>query len=252
MYDKAMPHWAKCQDQLDAFFQHPDMDILDKRASHAAYNYPYDLLDSKEFPPPEGKRVLAGLFNVARDLFGETMFSDGYAVDLGSGPGWAAWHIAKHKKTVALDICDHPLYGMGGQESDIGLGVNKVVADACYMPFADNSFDIAFGSSFWHHAHDREKCFHEIYRTLASGGKFVAIGECVVKPEHVEAASEPEWVRMEGLPNTRESMEKVLSDTPFDFIEYLPITYTPHMQYLGYYSLVRESMANGIIHGIKA
>jgi SAM-dependent methyltransferase len=250
MYDKAMPHWAKCEDQMDAVLSH--VDITDRRATHAGYNYPYDLLDSKEFPPPEGKRACAGMFNVARDLFGETLFPDGYAVDIGSGPGWAAWQLAHHKKTVALDICDHPRYGMGGQERDIGRGVNKVVADVCYMPFRDNSFDIAFGCSAWHHAHDRAKCLDEIHRTLVSGGKCVAIGEVVVKPEHIADASKPEWVRMEGLPNTRESMEALLSGSPFEFIEYLPIIYTPNMQYLGYYSLVREPIVNGIIHGVKA
>jgi SAM-dependent methyltransferase len=246
MYDPGMEHWIKCQDQIDAVLSH--VDISDMTPCHSCWNYPYESL-SKE--SPASQRVNAGMFNVTRDLFGEEMFTEGYAIDIGSGGGWAAWQMAKYKKTISLDICDHPHYGIGSQLTDIGFGIRKAVADVCYMPFRDSSIDIAFSCSSFHHAHDRAKCLAEVYRTLCSGGKFVAIGECVVMPDQWEIASRPEWVRMEGLPNSRESMEGLLSDSPFESIEYLPIRYTPNMHHLGYYSLVGEPIANGIIYGVK-
>jgi SAM-dependent methyltransferase len=43
-------------------------------------------------------------------------------------------------------------------------------ADACQLPFPDNSFDIIYGCAFVHHLADLDAFFLEIYRCLKKGG----------------------------------------------------------------------------------
>lgn len=244
MYDASMDHWKECQAQLDALFRlEYDPDWTPR---HDPPGYPYEGLEN----PGLGHSANAAMFNVTKDLIGERMYSDGYALDIAAYNGWASFRLAEHKKTIALDTSDHKRYGMGSVPS-VGMGIRKVVADGCYLPFADSSFDVIFSASGFHHMHDKLRALNEAHRCLAAGGVYVAIGDRAMPAEQHDFLNNDGIRDYEGPPYSPEQLQEWLDDSAFDDINILPIRYTEHMHFLGYYSLVGAPDTNAIIHGVK-
>jgi ubiquinone/menaquinone biosynthesis C-methylase UbiE len=78
---------------------------------------------------------------------------------------------------VFSDISINAVKNLKGlyQKSMIGMKYPDAaqfhVIDANYLPFANEQFDIIYGSSFVHHVDNLNKLFSEIYRVLLPNGK---------------------------------------------------------------------------------
>lgn len=81
---------------------------------------------------------------------------------------------------VAVDICDDECSGIGYAwhlKKEAKTKFDSVIANAEYLPFKDETFDLIVSGSTLHHIRDIIKCLNESYRTLKKGGKFIAIGD---------------------------------------------------------------------------
>ena len=243
IYDTTREHWQLCLKQIEAVKK---LDAGHEDIGNYDTEYPYGNLENADL----GQRANAGMFNVARDLLGESLFTIGYGLDIGSGNGWVSLQLSKCCPMIAFDITDHCYYGNGAIPS-INKGIYKIVADGCVLPFSDNSIDFVIMVSSLHHLHDRKGGVEEVSRVLKPLGKFIAIGECYQPIELFEQLMNDGIRDYEGVPYTKETLYDIIS-TFRGNIEILPFTYSDHMEYLGYYSLVNQGPAsNNIIYGIK-
>ena len=107
------------------------------------------------------------------DALAEHVGQPGRALDLGCGPGWYAAALERRGTSVVpTDLS----YGQLSQaRSTIGEPFRGTVADACVLPFADETFDLVYAVNSLHHLPDRDAQAHaldEIVRVLRPGGVF--------------------------------------------------------------------------------
>jgi ubiquinone/menaquinone biosynthesis C-methylase UbiE len=90
-------------------------------------------------------------------------------LELGCGTGYFTKELAKTEaKITAIDISPELLENAKSKiQSD---KINFVLGNACDMPFSDNEFDIALGSSVLHHL-DIDSAIKEVFRVLNKGGR---------------------------------------------------------------------------------
>ena len=93
------------------------------------------------------------------------------ALELGSGSGWVSWLLAEAGfDTWLCDFEANSLYsGWIYEHSRLQPG-RRIVADARYAPFADESFDVVLLKEFAHHVADLGQLFGEANRVLRMGG----------------------------------------------------------------------------------
>jgi SAM-dependent methyltransferase len=93
------------------------------------------------------------------------------AVELGSGSGWVSWLLDRGGfDTWMVDFEPNSLYSGWLYDSEtLGPG-RRIVADARYAPFADESFDVVLLKEFAHHVEDTQRLFAEANRLLKHGG----------------------------------------------------------------------------------
>lgn len=244
LYDPASEHWSKCVAQNKALFR-LDYDP-NWQPQHDHPEYPYAGVENSHL----GQQANAAMFNIARAIITTPLLtSTGYALDLGAKQGWGSMQLSKHKKTVAMDISDHACYGMGHLPVDLGYGIQKIVADGCYMPIKDGTFDIVFMCSTWHHLHDRVKGLNECCRVLRPGGVMVALGEKPLPPEKVEHYMTNS--DLEGPPYTMDDLLSIFSESDFEDIRWVPFQYSDDMHNLDSLLLIGFPATNGIIVGRK-
>lgn len=95
------------------------------------------------------------------------------ALDLGCGPGWYAKALEERGTWVVPTDLSHGQ--LRHARSTIGDPFRGTVADACVLPFADESFDLVYAVNSLHHLPDRDAQAHaldEIVRVLRPGGVF--------------------------------------------------------------------------------
>lgn len=246
-YDPTSEHWQKCVKQMEALFRLEYRENWTPR--HDTIGYPYIGLSKDS---GVGQRINAALFNVSLDLIGEELYrGTGYVLDIGAYHGWASFQFAKYKRVVALDISDHPCYGLGSVPSDVEKGIQKVIADSCYLPFRENSFDIVFMCSTFHHIHDKVRALNESYRVLRKDGVLITIGDRPMEEHQIEGIKADGIRDYEGMPYTKAELLNWFEQSAFEQIDLLPIKCTDNMHALGYYSLVRSPGNNAVIHGVK-
>lgn len=118
--------------------------------------------------------TMAMLGEYAKDALAEANVSPRMrALDVACGPGTVALMVAQKVKMVdALDFSPRmvALLEKECREKNID-NINPIVGDGQTLPYADNSFDIAFSMFGLIFFPDRAKGFSELHRTLKAGGR---------------------------------------------------------------------------------
>jgi len=91
------------------------------------------------------------------------------------GCNWGRWSIAAYKKGYEVIGIDPSLGSiMAAKRVNVSLGYNirYIVADARFLPFADDTYDVVFSYSVLQHLNKKnvEVCLKEISRILKNGG----------------------------------------------------------------------------------
>jgi SAM-dependent methyltransferase len=243
MYDAQEDHWQECVLQVQALFR-LDYD-KNWKPRYDNVMYPYTNLDNAGL----GQRANAAMFNVAKELIGKRMNTDGYALDVGAYNGWASFRLAESKKTVALDSSDHACYGVGSVPST-GKGIEKVVGDGCYLPFPENTFDIVFMASALHHMHDKVRAMNEAHRVLRRDGIFVAIGDKMMDDSEIDKINLDGIRDYEGMAYGESTLRGWFAASDFTKLKLLPIKYRKNMEYMSM-ELIAGQGDNAVIYGIK-
>lgn len=113
------------------------------------------------------RRVVAGV--LAQGV------TQGYGLDLGTGPGYVAVEIARQRpdlRMVGLDLAAHMVEKARRQAGRAALDSRGLwpQADAHRLPFADGSFDLVVSSFALHHWADPVHVLDEIARVLRRPG----------------------------------------------------------------------------------
>lgn len=234
LFDPEMQHWKACEAQIVAYMR-LEPGHLNEAVVYSPSNYPYT---GETVSQNIGNAANAGMFNVAKDLLGETMF-DGIGLDLGCFRGWVAIQLSQYSTMIAMDINSHQYYGLGSVPN-INKGIVKVVADGCCMPFMNNSLDFIIGVSSWHHLHDRLCGLNECYRVLRPGGKIVFTGEHYTSDGAMEVTLNDGIRDYEGMPYSKDDLYKMFNDSDFNIIDLIPIKYTEHMAMMMIYCALKK------------
>jgi len=112
--------------------------------------------------------------DVAKDICAK--ISSGSVLDLGTGPGYLPFEMAKRApglKIVGIDLSSGMVDIARKKANELGLS-NRVTfetANAASLPFEDGSFDLVVSTLSMHHWHNPKACFKEIYRVLKNSGE---------------------------------------------------------------------------------
>jgi len=106
--------------------------------------------------------------------------SDFRYVDLGSGTGASAIHLAeRHSLTITsatcINVCHEQNINANERAAELNLTDKINVVDASFdeTPCPSNHYDLAFSQDAFIHAVSKEKAFKEAYRVTKPGGAFV-------------------------------------------------------------------------------
>ncbi|MGH7296945.1 MAG: class I SAM-dependent methyltransferase [Polyangiaceae bacterium] len=108
----------------------------------------------------------------------------GEALDLGAGRGIASYALAREGFTVtALEPDSSAIVGAGAiralaASEDLHIRVVQDLGEC--LPFARESFALAFGRAVMHHMRDLGATCREVFRVLKPGGRFVVVREHVI------------------------------------------------------------------------
>jgi SAM-dependent methyltransferase len=116
-----------------------------------------------------------------RKLLGDELRT-GYArgLEIGAGTGYFSLNLLQAGvlgEATCTDISPGMVTTLGDNARRLGLQVKSARADAESLPFADASFDLAFGHAVLHHLPDLPRAFAELHRVLRPGGRILFAGE---------------------------------------------------------------------------
>lgn len=142
-----------------------DADADDYHAEHGAFLGDVDLV----WCPENLREAEAGLLGPVEQLRGRTVLEIG----CGSAP-CSRWLVTQGAHPIALDLSAGMLRHALVAARRTGVDVPLVQADACELPFADASFDLAF-SAFGAipFVADSAGAMREVARVLRPGGRWV-------------------------------------------------------------------------------
>jgi ubiquinone/menaquinone biosynthesis C-methylase UbiE len=103
--------------------------------------------------------------------------TQGYGLDLGTGPGYVAVQLARQRPglhMVGLDLAAHMVRDATHLALESGLNGRNLwlQADGHHLPFADGSFDLVVSSFALHHWDDPLHVLNEVARVLAPDGRY--------------------------------------------------------------------------------
>ena len=118
------------------------------------------------------------LYNISEDFFDylKNNANNAEILDYGCGVGSFVEEVAKFgpKKIVGIDISEVSINKAVERTKELKTDVNFIVDNCEKTKFANNSFDIVYGSGILHHL-QINKCLDEIHRVLKSNGSLVFI-----------------------------------------------------------------------------
>jgi len=101
-----------------------------------------------------------------------SMQSGKSTLEIGSGVGLDTFRMVKHGlRVTAIDLTHIGSYTAKERFQRHGLPGSFNVADACSLPFPDNTFDYIYSFGVLHHVANTEKSIAEVYRVLKPGGE---------------------------------------------------------------------------------
>jgi ubiquinone/menaquinone biosynthesis C-methylase UbiE len=111
--------------------------------------------------------------------------SDDYVLDIGTATCWTTRELAKKaKNVVALDITDHPSFGLiaGKVQMDKhNCYFDLVLSGMEHTPFKDKTFSKIFFVASFHHTLSTETSIRELARIIKPKGKVYMVGESFKK-----------------------------------------------------------------------
>ncbi len=118
----------------------------------------------------------------------------GAVLDVGTGPGWLAIHLAAGRAevdAVGIDTCPHMLrFAEANKAGRLNVTFHRM--DATKIVYPDRTFDVAVAVQSAHHWADAAGVFAEVYRVLAEGGRFY------VYEADPDADVPAEWIARRG------------------------------------------------------
>lgn len=120
--------------------------------------------------------ILADTSDIAAALVGVAVPSGGRALDVATGGGHTALHLAKQGwQVTAGDIAPRMLENAAKLAADAGHGVETRLFPAENLPFPDQSFDLVASRVAPHHFSSPANFIAETQRVLKPGGYFLLI-----------------------------------------------------------------------------
>ena len=140
-------------------------------------------MDALQYSEQMSKRLMQHEYhNLAQDLVGMGIPTGGKVLDVGTGPGYVALHVARLLESsdcqiVGLDLSQAMLAVAAENARQRGLNGTMTwrTGDAKDMPFADGEFDLVVRSGSLHHWEDPLPVLNEIARV------FKEKGGCIVR-----------------------------------------------------------------------
>lgn len=144
--------------------------------------------------------ILANVEDVVHALEGVELPAGGRALDVATGGGHTALHLATlGLRVIAADITPAMLENAARLAVERGLSLETALHEAESLPYGDGEFDIVSCRVAAHHFSDREAFVRESVRVLRRGGVFLLIDGSIPdgEPEaeewlhHVEKLRDP-------------------------------------------------------------
>lgn len=93
-------------------------------------------------------------------------------LEIGCGVGLDTWTMAQRGMRVsAVDLTQVAIETAAQRFARAGLEADFRVADACNLPYADDTFDYVYSFGVLHHVADTDKSIREVLRVLKPGGE---------------------------------------------------------------------------------
>jgi ubiquinone/menaquinone biosynthesis C-methylase UbiE len=126
---------------------------------------------------PVGQRQVVGKL---RKALGREPGPFERGLEIGAGTGYFSLNLLRSgvlREAVATDISPRMLEVLSESAERLGVEVETARCEAAALPFADDSFDLAFGHAVLHHLPDLDAAFRELRRVLRPGGAIAFCGE---------------------------------------------------------------------------
>jgi SAM-dependent methyltransferase len=170
--------WYEVDDRIDAALPFLNRELGWENRSWAATEHGFQLLLDTSIRP--GDRVL----------------------EIGAAKSWASQHLVPLGcEYVACDLVVDPVIGLGRGaffESRVGPYL-RIQADGERLPFADETFDVAFCVATLHHAIDLGAMVSELARVTRRGGVVAALNEGTRAPYRSGSNPEQEHEKELGI-----------------------------------------------------
>jgi SAM-dependent methyltransferase len=148
---------------------------LDRHAAVTFLNYGYASSNGEQIPlraEDEPNRYPIQLYH---HVLSGTAVAGREVLEVGSGRGGGASYVARYfrpRTFTGVDICKAAIRFSRARYADQD-NLEFRVADACNLPFANDSFDVVLNVESAQHYGDMGQFLEEVYRVLRPGGDFL-------------------------------------------------------------------------------
>lgn len=259
-YSETAAYWQYYKQALSAYIISGDLPISSEFTS--VTDFPYSILD--KYLDNNDLQVRAALFNIAVSLAADNnlLTHKNIILEVGAGLGTDTYLLARYCPVIAVDIDNISSTGIQHIKSNVRNGITCVVASADFLPLPNNSIDMIYMLSVFHHMQDKLLALNEWYRVLKPGGILIAAGE---RPAETKAIKEADIKMRIFLGQWYERWYDVndlfswFEKSNFTEIEHIPIKCVSGMGFMLPNNLIIEKpfhqdqyiCDNGIVYGRK-